>query len=250
MKFLGSPTPQQARDFAREAHRAGRRALVLLAGECRVDAEGKLRTEMRYGRRLVLLKGDGSFLVHRGEGAEPAASAPPRSRVEFRMGEGRFVLEARTPRERLRVTFRTVEFAGALALADDAPARPGGLEAYLGRLEHNPHLIEPGLRMSRRHRETRTGVIDLFGYDKEFHPVLIEARTGEAAPGAAYQLDMMVAEFRRNNPRARVRGVVVAPRVPKRTRAAAEKLGLEWREVEARGEVEDERQMRLGRFLG
>ncbi len=250
MKFLDSPAPEAARDFAREAHGAGRRSALLLAGECRVDTGGKLRMEMGYGRRLVLLKGDGSVAVHRGEGGEPAASAPPRSRVEFRVEEGRFVLEARTPKERLRVAFRAVEFAGALALADGAPPRPGGLDAYLARLERNPHLIEPGLRISKRHRETRAGRIDLFGYDREFHPVLIEVKPGEAAPGAAYQLDMLAAEFRRQNPRARVRGVLVAPRVPKRTRAAAERLGLEWREVEAAGEAEDGRQTRLGRFLG
>lgn len=250
MKFLESPTPGRARDFAREAHGAGRRSLVLLAGECRVDVEARARTEMGYARRLVLLKGDGSLLVHRGEGEEPAASAPPRARTEFLIEEGRFTLAASTARERLRVTFRTVEFAGALVLADEAPPRSGGLEAYLARLERNPQPIEPGLRISRRGRESRAGVVDLFGYDREFHPVLIEAKPGEAAPGAAYQLDMLVAEFRRRNPRARVRGILVAPRVPKRTRAAAERLGLEWREVEATGEVEDERQMRLGRFLG
>ncbi|MEM3086844.1 MAG: endonuclease NucS [Halobacteria archaeon] len=249
MRFADSPTAQQARDLAREAHRAGRRSLVLIAGDCRVEMAGRVRVEMGYGRRLVLLKGDGSLLVHRGEGEEPAASLPPRSRVEFLDDGGRFALEAHTAKERLRVVFRTVEFAGALSLGDEIRTHPGGLEAYLAHIERNPHLVEPGFRASRRHRETHAGVIDLFGYDREFHPVLVEARTGEAPPGAAYKLDMLVAEFRRNNPRARVRGIVVAPRVPKKTRAAAQKLGLEWKEVEGRGEVEDERQMRLQRFV-
>ena len=45
--------------------------MVTLVGECEVDYDGRATSHLPLGERLVILKSDGTLLVHRTEQHEP-----------------------------------------------------------------------------------------------------------------------------------------------------------------------------------
>ena len=65
MHFRLSPEPEAAREFLREHHRRTPGSMLVVVGECRVEYKGRARSTLDWGGRLVVLKGDGTLMVHR-----------------------------------------------------------------------------------------------------------------------------------------------------------------------------------------
>ncbi|HUK27893.1 MAG TPA: hypothetical protein VLV31_05680, partial [Candidatus Acidoferrales bacterium] len=63
------PTLSDAADFLEKAFRGRNFALVI--GTCRVDYEGRASSTLESGERILVVKEDGSVLVHRPTGYEP-----------------------------------------------------------------------------------------------------------------------------------------------------------------------------------
>ena len=78
--------------------------LITVFGECRVDYEGRASSTLGAGKRLLVLKPDGSALVHTDEKRTPVNWQPPGSDHYAAVREGRL---ERTP----------VEFQGELGAA-------------------------------------------------------------------------------------------------------------------------------------
>ena len=69
------------------------------------------------------------------------------------------------------------EFAGAHRLRDDQPLRITGAEADIAdRIMRDPSVIEEGLRITDREKQTRSGAIDLYDVDRDHIPVIIEIK--------------------------------------------------------------------------
>ena len=74
MQVLRDPTPEAALEFFRNelaglANRQGH--LVQAVGDCQVHYQGRARSLLNRGERLLLLKPDGTFLIHTSERAKP-----------------------------------------------------------------------------------------------------------------------------------------------------------------------------------
>jgi RecB family endonuclease NucS len=112
----------------------------------------------------------------------------------------------------------------------------------------NPDIIEEGLRISKREKHVKSGMIDLFGYDKEHVPVIIEVKRSLANISAAQQLRMYVGDIKKDIDVAKVRGILCAPRVPDMVKKLLSDYGLEWREVERKILLPDDYQKTLREF--
>ncbi|MBI4362906.1 MAG: endonuclease NucS [Euryarchaeota archaeon] len=248
MHFRLSPEPHVAREFLREHHRRSPGSMLLLVGECRVDYQGRARSTLDWGGRLIVLKGDGTLMVHRNTLWEPVNWQPPQARVEFRVEEGELEIYSRRPEpaEELRIRFRTVELLTAHVLHDDAALRMVGYESDLvDHLEGHPEAIEPGLVILGRERETKSGLIDLVARDTRGQTVIIEVKRSPPTPNAAYQLHAYLLDYKKRNAYAPVRGILVAPRIPAMVQTLLQSLGLEFREVQMPETRVDDRQRTL-----
>ncbi|HEX2066901.1 MAG TPA: endonuclease NucS, partial [Candidatus Thermoplasmatota archaeon] len=128
MQVLRDPDPAAALAFlqAELAGLAQRRGhLVQAIGECEVRYQGRARSDLHRGERLVLLKPDGTLLVHTAEKAKPVNWQPPGAAFSVGMEDGRVVLTShRTkPEELVKVTFHAVALLMAAPLRDAAGLR-------------------------------------------------------------------------------------------------------------------------------
>ncbi|MFQ5800386.1 MAG: endonuclease NucS, partial [Candidatus Hydrothermarchaeales archaeon] len=84
-----SPSPQKALELI---YGKGAHSMILLLGECRVECQGRAKSYLDWGDRLVIVKKDGSVLVHQGESREPVNWQPPGTRPMYQAYDDLFVI--------------------------------------------------------------------------------------------------------------------------------------------------------------
>lgn len=220
MDILLRPGLSEAHAFLEERLRGGGPAagLTLIVGRCRGSYAGRAASRLDQGDRVVMLKRDGSFLLHGPTGFKPINWQPPGARFEVALDGSELVLRAQRsrPSEIVEVRFSHVEAVGLAVLEDLAPLQVSGSEFDLrDLLRANPDLVEPGFRPWARERITDQGPMDLYGEDARGRRVVIEVKRVPAGLAEATQLWRYVEAERRRRPVA-VRGILVAPRVSPR----------------------------------
>ena len=229
MKYLIAPSPGQAVQLLNES----RDAMVTIVGRCRVEYAGRARSFLDYGDRLVILKPDGTVMVHGDSKREPLNWQPPGSEIRFGV-DGGLVVEAsrRRPREDINIAFQKVRAISAFRLDDRAQIELTGAEAHVvDRIERDPDAIEPGLRVLRREMTTRSGFIDLLCKDNEGRTVIVEVKRARISPCAVHQLEAYLIDFRKKNKGKPVRGILCAPHISEMARTLIDEKGLEYRKI-------------------
>jgi len=80
MQLVRDPDPEAALAFLLEGIRGLRERrghLLEILGECQVEYKGRARSQLSRGERLILLKPDGTLLVHTAQKAKPVNWMPP-----------------------------------------------------------------------------------------------------------------------------------------------------------------------------
>jgi len=229
------PTATEAADFIELHHtRAAERNMLTMVGECEVDYDGRARSHLGWGERLLVCKADGTVMVHGNSKREPLNWQPPQALTEFRAdGDVLVVRTFRTnPRERMEVRFKSISMLSTFSLRDDSRLELVGEESdIVERIMKRPELVEDGLRIRRREKGTRSGSIDLFAIDSRQRPVIIEVKRSTPTLSAVTQLQAYIEDFREKNREAHVRGILVAPHISSMVRRTLERAGLEFVEV-------------------
>jgi hypothetical protein len=248
MHFELAPSPETAKKFLEEQ---SPKAMVIIIGDCRVKYRGRARSFLDFGERLVVIKRDKSVMVQRDIKCEPVNWQPPGSIVEYSVEDGLFTVYAfRTnPPEKMRIEFRKIEMIISTILEDYAPLSVVGMETdYVGKIMEDPELIEEGFRIFKKEKKTASGSIDIYGIDTEGIPVIVEVKRSPVSPVAVTQLEAYVSDLKRKNRNARVRGILVAPRIPEMVKNLLVEKGFEYREVGWEFENPDEKQKSLTDF--
>ncbi|MEK6985272.1 MAG: endonuclease NucS [Candidatus Thermoplasmatota archaeon] len=235
MNILRDPDAEAALSFL-QTEIAGlmerRGHLVEAVGLCTVRYQGRARSDLSAGERLILLKPDGTLLVHGAEKAKPINWQPPGASFSAATADGQVTLTAiRTrPEEIVQVTFQRIDLLLSVPLRDVADLDLLGTEDDLqAALFEHPELVEPGFVPARRERNTKRGFLDLDGRDAKGRRVVVEVKRTQAGVGEAQQLWRYVERMRGQDPD--LRGILIAPRVAERARALLADHKLEWREV-------------------
>ncbi|MCK5030045.1 MAG: endonuclease NucS, partial [Thermoplasmatales archaeon] len=218
LKNIINPSSSDALVFIEEYHRSKPdKSLLLLVGNCMVDYRGRARSLLDWGERVVMIKQDGTVLVHRPVMREPVNWQPTGSKTDFNVKDDQLVLRSRhtNPPEKMKITFRSLKMVVVSSLCDNANLAIVGMEAdVVNQIISDPGVIEEGLRISKREKHVKSGMIDLFGYDKDHVPVIIEVKRSLASISAVHQLRMYVTDVKKDVKKANVRGILCAPRVP------------------------------------
>jgi len=227
---LVGPGTEAARAFLDDA--LGRGALVTVFGRCTVEYDGRAASTLGPGDRHLMLKPDGSVLVHTEEGQQPVNWQPPGCTHEVSVTGNRLRLrsERTTPREELLVEFESVGHAAAFDARDEGEFALSGTEADLReRILEDPGLIEPGFTPLATERDTAAGAVDVYGEDERDRVVVLELKRRRVGPDAVGQLRRYVDALRRElHADTEVRGILVAPSVTDRARRLLAEQGLEF----------------------
>lgn len=223
---LENPSLSDAESLVKDAL-SGRRALVLV-GDCWVDYRGRASSRLEAGERIVLVKDDGSVLVHRSSGYEPVNWQPPGCAFSTRVVDNVFEIKAvrRQPRESVHIHFDRVYLAAALSLADAGEFSLYASEEDMQRaVLAMPQLIEEGFKPISYEKHVEPGFVDVYGVDREGSFVVVEIKRKTAGKEAALQLAKYV-EAIRGMANRKVRGILAAPNIAKGVQRLLESLGL------------------------
>src|SRR3954463_2685658 len=216
----------------------------LIVARCEVTYSGRLNAFLPESTRLLILKDDGSVLVHADAGGyKPLNWRTPPTVVEE--DGGVFVVRKGAGRSEDRLEIRLVEVLSDVAhdMGEAAALEKDGVERDLQLLlAADPGAVEPGLRLVKREWPTDVGPVDLMCRDSEDGWVAVEIkRVGTI--DADEQLTRYLDCIRADPSRAACRGILAAQQLKPQAIALAEQRGIGTAEVDLavlRGEREPE----------
>jgi RecB family endonuclease NucS len=204
----------------------------LIVARCSVEYSGRLSARLPEALRLVMLKADGSVLVHADAGGyKPLNWMTPPTAVEE--GDGRIVVRKVKGDDRLEIVLAEVLSDVTHAMDFDADQlQKDGVEADLqALLADAPGWCGEGFRLVRREWPTDVGPVDLMCRDSDDGWVAVEIkRIGTI--DAVEQLSRYLERIRLDPALADCRGVLAAQIVKPQARVLAEARGLDWVEVD------------------
>jgi len=155
---LTHPTVEDALDLLTTGFECD--GMITLVGEGEVDYDGRASSHLPPGERLVILKPDGTLLVHRDEQRKPVNWQPPGSTHNARIDRDRLIVKSvrTSPHEEIEITFETLMRASLLEL-DDPPelALEGSEEDLRQRILADPDVLEDGFQPQMIEHETPAG---------------------------------------------------------------------------------------------
>jgi endonuclease len=213
----------------------------LIVARCSVEYSGRLSARLPEALRLIMLKADGSVLVHADAGGyKPLNWMTPPTAVEE--SDGRIVVRKVKGDDRLDIELAEVLSDVTHAMDfDAAQLEKDGVEAHLQELLADaPVWCGEGFRLVRREWPTDIGPVDLMCRDEDDGWIAVEIkRIGTI--DAVEQLSRYLERIRLDPALGECRGVLAAQVVKPQARVLAEARGITWVEVDLavlRGERE------------
>ena len=208
----------------------------LVIARCSVDYEGRLRAHLPLATRLLLVKADGSVLVHSDGGSYKPLNwmSPPCAMAEVAPEEDEvaagvesvWVVQHAKSEDRLRVRLYEVLHDSAHELGVDPGLVKDGVEAHLQRLlaEHIVTLGK-GYTLVRREYMTAIGPVDILCRDASGATVAVEIKRRGDIDGVE-QLTRYLELMNRDSHLAPVTGVFAAQEIRPQARTLAADRGI------------------------
>jgi RecB family endonuclease NucS len=196
----------------------------LVIARCSVDYVGRLTAHLPLATRLLMVKADGSVLVHSDGGSYKPLNwmSPPCSLVE---GEGTWTVTNKAG-EQLLVTLEEVLSDSAHELGVDPGLVKDGVEAHLQKLlAEQIHMLGDGYRLVRREFPTPIGPVDIMARDPHGVAVAVEIKRRGEIDGVE-QLTRYLELLNRDPLLAPVRGVFAAQEIKPQARTLAQDRGI------------------------
>jgi len=196
----------------------------LVIARCSVDYVGRLSAHLPMATRLLIVKADGSVLVHSDGGSyKPLNWMSPPCRLEESPGAWRVVSKGG---EELRITIEDVLHDSTHELGTDPGLTKDGVEAHLQELlAAQVHLLGTGWRLVRREYPTAIGPVDLMCRDEGSGAVAVEVKRRGDIDGVE-QLTRYLELLNRDPALSPVRGVFAAQEIRPQARVLAEDRGI------------------------
>lgn len=204
----------------------------LIVARCEARYTGRLDTYLPEALRLVMIKSDGSVLIHADTGGyKPQNWMTPPTTIEEE--PGLIVVTKRAGATEDRVEIRISEILSDVShdMGEAAALERDGVEAHLQELlAEQPHWCGEGLRLVRREWATDIGPVDLMCRDADDGWVAVEVkRVGTIE--AVEQITRYLERIRVEPSMARCRGVLAAQSIKPQARTLAEGRGIECVEI-------------------
>ncbi|GAA1893045.1 endonuclease NucS [Lapillicoccus jejuensis] len=208
----------------------------LVVARCSVDYEGRLQAHLPLATRLLLVKADGSVLVHSDGGSYKPLNwmSPPCVMAEVEPEEHEaadgvvavWVVAHQKSEDRLRVRLHEVLHDSSHDLGVDPGLVKDGVEAHLQRLlaEHI-HTLGHGWSLVRREYMTAIGPVDILARDAARGHVAVEIKRRGEIDGVE-QLTRYLELMNRDPHLAPVTGIFAAQEIKPQARVLAEDRGI------------------------
>ncbi len=209
----------------------------LVIADCSVDYAGRLTAHLPKARRLLMLKGDGSILIHSETGSykplnwmNPPCNYSTHEPDEEQLGNGVKeiwrVSQAKTA-DILWVQIYEIHTDINHELGKDPGLIKDGVEAHLQELlAAHIELIGAGSQLVKREYMTPIGPVDILAKDSSGQSVAIEIKRRGEIDGVE-QLTRYLELMNRDAALSPVRGIFAAQEIKPQARTLAEDRGIE-----------------------
>jgi len=228
--FRGSVGVKDLREFIVKWFK---RATIVLVGACEIIYEGRASSKAGKATRLIIIKEDGTVLVHESRGREPI-NWQPNSTITVELVDDVMTLKAvrLKPKEVLKINMSLTDEVEALvvSLGSGKFEISGTEEELVVYLARNPTLIGEGVELVSREVITPYGRIDLIFRDRLGSLILVEVKRGVADVDAAFQLKRYV-DYYKSLGIDEVVGVLVAPEATPNARKILSQYGFKLKNI-------------------
>jgi endonuclease len=221
-----------------EVHRL--MAMRLIVARCEVRYSGRLTAVLPEALRLIMVKADGSVMVHADTGGyKPQNWMTPPTAIEE--GDGFMVVRKVKGEDRLDIAISEVLSDVSHDMGEAAALEKDGVERDLQEaLAAAPGWCGEGLRLVRREWPTDIGPVDLMCRDSDDGWIAVEIKR-IATIDSVEQLTRYLQRIRLDPAMGECRGVLAAQSIKPQARTLAEARGIACVEVDLavlRGERE------------
>ncbi|MCW2820176.1 MAG: hypothetical protein JWR42_2963 [Marmoricola sp.] len=204
----------------------------LVVARCQVDYAGRLTAHLPMATRVLMLKSDGSVLIHSDGGSYKPLNwmSPPCTVREGHSEDGQveWLVEAKSG-DSLRILVEEVLHDSSHDLGVDPGLRKDGVEKHLQELlADHPATLADGLTLVRREFPTAIGPVDLMCRDAEGRSVAVEIKRRGEIDGVE-QLTRYLELLNRDPALTRkgpVRGIFAAQEIKPQARVLAGDRGI------------------------
>jgi RecB family endonuclease NucS len=214
----------------------------LIVARCEVRYSGRLTAVLPDALRLIMIKSDGSVMVHADTGGyKPQNWMTPPTAIEE--SEDLSVVRKVKGEDRLDIAISEVLSDVTHDMGEAAALEKDGVERDLQLLlADQPHWCGDGLRLVRREWPTDIGPVDLMCRDVDDEWIAVEIKR-VATIEAVEQLTRYLGFIRNDPAMGTCRGILAAQQIKPQARTLAESRGIACVEVDLavlRGEREPE----------
>lgn len=210
-----------------------RKYTILFVSECEVYYEGRSRSYLEPGDRIIIIKKDRSVLIHRSRGYKPVNWQPSGSQISIKTHDDKLVVSCIrvSPREKIEIVLHKIYMVMVARLVDVGKFHMHLTEEEMKGIVYQniSELIEDGMRGITTEKEIKSGKIDILARDRNGNYVVIELKKGRASERDVLQLNRYVTELRETNPN--IRGMLVSPSIDTKALEMMRNLNLEYKKV-------------------
>lgn len=202
----------------------------LVVATCQVDYAGRLTAHLPMATRVLMIKADGSVLVHSDGGSYKPLNwmSPPCTLREGTNDDGHLEWTVTNPKtdDTLRILLTEVISDSSHDLGVDPGLQKDGVEKHLQELlADHPATLAPGLTLVRREYPTAIGPVDLMCRDESGASVAVEIKRRGEIDGVE-QLTRYLELLNRDPLLAPVRGIFAAQEIKPQARVLATDRGI------------------------
>jgi RecB family endonuclease NucS len=200
-----------------------------VVARCQVDYAGRLTAHLPMATRVLMIKADGSVLIHSDGGSYKPLNwmSPPCSVREGTTpaGQVEWVVTGKSD-DTLRILIEDIDHDSIHDLGIDPGLQKDGVEKHLQELlAAHPAALSEGLTLVRREYPTAIGPVDLMCRDAHGSSVAVEIKRRGEIDGVE-QLTRYLELLNRDPLLAPVRGIFAAQEIKPQARVLASDRGI------------------------
>lgn len=219
-----------------------RNETIVCACNCTIRYSGRAESHLERGDRLVMIKNDGTLLIHQPFGTTPINYMKNGTAHSVRFENKTLTLLSNNIalKENMTVTIHSIHFFNSQKLEDAQTITIAGTEEDMSNMIYsNPEILEKGFKPVSQEEQTKYGFIDVMGVDKEGLLTIVECKRYKAELSAVTQLRRYVEKIMVSKGISKVRGILAAPSITDNAKKMLEDWGYEFKSVNPPKYLED-----------
>lgn len=205
------------------------RDMIIAIGKCYVEYEGRAMSKLPLGKRMLMIKGDGSIAIHENRLLRPT-NYMMNAKINTEIKDNELIVKATKlkPKEKIKIRFYEIYDIRNYELPETNDIRLFGSEKELNdELMQDLSFLEKGLKPLNQQEVFRKGICDIIAEDSQGRLVVIELKRRKADYNSVMQLKrymQQVSKLKAIN----TRGILLAPEIGKNARELLEANGMEF----------------------